>query len=127
MKTTIANLINFSKTLRSRNHIKFAVEIESLIAKFGGDVIRFPLKKTSPISETQKDIEDDIISDEIVEIIPSKIQHKKKSQLYARVKGDANEYLVLDMIDPGVEGQNLYLLEGLGKVQQQDVESLEYK
>lgn len=47
--------------------------------------------------------------------------------MYARVKGDSNWYRVLNIIDPGVQGQNIYVLYGRGRVQAEDLDDLDFE
>jgi len=46
--------------------------------------------------------------------------------MFAKVKGDPSWYRVVDIIDPGYEGQNIYHLDSKGMVAQEDLERLEF-
>ena len=46
--------------------------------------------------------------------------------MYAKVREDSRWYRVIDVIDDGPRKQNIYLLDIKGRVQQEDIEKLEF-
>ena len=46
--------------------------------------------------------------------------------MYAKLKGDCNWYPVADVIDQGPGKPNIYLLLGKGRVQVEEIETLEF-